>query len=184
MNNENDMPNEHLPTNRRFNLRTRVKLFKKNVVEDIGKEVQRYERKMVFLIPDQSDEMVRFMMAWLPDTMDEYSEVVGIMGHPVNSPCRLALKRGPDAQCERHYLTVMNVGVEEVIWRNMRDGQSIPVEILGAHEDSEADYARESDGSYKKSEWEQAQYRPDENAGSYKDKSEWSKAKYKKKDTW
>ncbi len=188
-NNEIEHGNE--PTNKRYHLSCTTKFFNKTITEEIGAgKTASYVNEMVFLIPREGDETMRFFNAWLPDQVGEAAEVAAHIVGPVHSPCRLALKRGWDGVCERHYMVVMSKGVAEMIRSHTREGITLRVDTLGAHEDAEADFARESGGSYQKSEWEQAKPGGNPNSvfereGSQYKKSEWSEGKYKKqKNDW
>lgn len=131
---------------RKYHLKCKLKFLVKDIQDWDGKQNVNRKRKLAMLIPQESDEMIRFLSAWLPDTRDEYFELASYISSPINSPCRLAIKRGPDAQSQQHYLTVMSVGVEEVMTSHMKDGQMIQVTILPVSEESEADFARDVNG--------------------------------------
>ncbi len=105
------------------------------------------ELRNVILIPQDSDQRTKFLTAWLPDTVGEHYEIASFISMPVDSPCRLAICRGPDQRSERHYLFVMSKGVEEHLLK-MKEGSTIAVETLKASEEEETDHAVEDSGSY------------------------------------
>lgn len=127
---------------RKYYLTCKLKFFVKNIKDWDGKQEVNRRRTLAFLIPQESDERIRFLSAWLPETDKEYFELAAYISSPVDSPCRLAIKRA-DGQCERHYLTVMSVGVEEIMLNHMKDGQMVQVTILPVSEEQETDFARD-----------------------------------------
>jgi hypothetical protein len=134
-------------TERKYHLKCKVKFFLKTIKEDVGRGViKTYERKLVFLVPEESDQRTRFLMAWLPDTMGAAHELASFVSYPVDSPCRLACMRADD-RSDRHYLMVMTKGVEDVMVR-LREGSIINVETMAASDDSEADHAIQEVGTY------------------------------------
>jgi len=135
------------PTQRRYNLKCTIKFFSTTVRDQMPSGVVKtYERTLVFLIPQESDERTRFLSAWLPDTSDEYHEVTAFIAHPVDAPVRLSVHRS-DNRSNRHYLTVMSKGAEDVLLK-MREGQSISIQVLKASEDSEADFAPDTEYNF------------------------------------
>ena len=126
---ENDL------TQRRYHLTCKTRFFKKTVVDNLpGGNVKRYERTLVFLIPQESDERSRFLSAWLPDTTKDYYEMSSFISSPVDSPSRLSVHRA-DQRCEKHYLVVMSKGVEDILIK-MKEGTTLSVQVLKASEDS------------------------------------------------
>ena len=145
----NNAPDNDL-CNRKYVLKCKVKFFDKYVRENIGQgKINEYQRKLVLLVPEQNDECMRFFQAWLPETVEEYFEIATQIGVPVHSPSRVAIKRGPDVQSEKPYLTVMSVGVEEVIKARCKEGDWLKVISLPSNEEDEADFARDaSEGNF------------------------------------
>lgn len=101
----------------------------------------------VILIPQDNDQRTKFLMAWLPDITGEHYEIASFISMPVDSPCRVAIRRGPDEMSERHYLFVMSKGVEEQLLK-MKEGSTIAVETYKASEESETDHAIGEEGSF------------------------------------
>ncbi len=136
------------PTQRRYTLRCALRFYNTTIREQVGGKDLQYSRKLAFLLPQESDERSRFLSAWLPDQIDEHFEIAGFIRPPIDSPVRLSVFRGPDKRCERHYLMVMSKGVEDILVR-LREGSEILLTTFAAHEESEADHARDtSDGNY------------------------------------
>lgn len=132
------------PTDREYHLNCRVKFHRKYVHEN-GRS---YERDLVILVPEDSDERTRFLSAWLPDSREEYFELASIMSPPIDSPCRLSVHRGPDDKSEKHYLFVMSKGVEEIILEHIKEGAIIPLKILPEGAEEILDHAVDSHGNY------------------------------------
>lgn len=136
-------------TQKRYRLRVAVKFFRKTVNEEIGGKKISRDRKMVLLIPQDSDQRTYFLNAWLPETQTEYFELAGFLSAPVDSPCRFAIFRGPDEKSEKHYLFVMTKGVEDVIVKYVKEGTILNLETFKAAEDGETDHAIDvSEGNY------------------------------------
>lgn len=149
--NENDQYIEDADdlTQKRYNLVCKLKFFKKSVTEQVAGKTLSVDRKMALLIPQESDQRTFFLNAWLPETMGEYFELAGMVGAPVDSPCRFAIQRGPDEKSEKHYLFVMSKGVEDILVKYGKEGQTFKVTTFKAKEDGETDYAvDESDGNF------------------------------------
>ena len=138
---ENDL------TQRRYHLSCKTRFYRKTVRDELPNGTTKvYERTLVFLIPQDSDERTRFLMAWLPDTAEDYYEMSSFVSSPVDSPSRLSVHRS-DARCERHYLLVMSKGVEDILLK-MREGTLINVQVLKASEDNEADFAPDTEYNF------------------------------------
>lgn len=136
------------PTQRRYFLKCQIKFFETTIKEEVGGRSLQYARKLVFLVPQESDQRSHFFNAWLPDQAGEHYELSGYVKPPIDSPCRFAIFRGPDKRSQNHYLLVMSKGVEDILVR-LREGSSILVETFAAFEEAEADFARDtSDGNY------------------------------------
>lgn len=88
--------------------------------------------KLVFLLPQDSDQRTRFYNTWLPD-YEEYQEIGIEMGHPLYSAFRAALYRQGQFLPEIH-IFVMSKGAEEMLKK--LDGQLVNVEILGEQEEA------------------------------------------------
>jgi len=142
------------PTFKKYHLKCMVKFFKKTVRDDLGtRGVIAYDRTMVLLVPQESDEMVRFLNAWCPTTIGEHFELAGHIGGPVHSTCRFSIFMGHDEKCDRPYLFCMSKGVEDIIVKFGKEGMNVQVTTLPANQDSEADFAQDaSDGNYQVSE--------------------------------
>lgn len=130
-------------TERRYVLKCKTKFFRKSVNENINGKQKSYERKLVLLIPQDNDQRTRFLMAWLPDTTQDYYEVSTFISRPVDGPARMSVHRADD-RSDRHYLFVMSVGAEEVLAK-LAEGSLINVEVMKGSEDSEADFAADPD---------------------------------------
>lgn len=137
------------PTYKKYHLSCKTKFHFKTVTEDIGRGViSSYARKLVLLVPQESDQRSRFLSAWCPDTKEEFYEVAAEVGAPVHGPVRLSVHRGYDDKLDRPYLFVMSKGVEEILL-DFPEGRTLEVTILPANMDGEADYALDSsDGNY------------------------------------
>jgi hypothetical protein len=119
----------------RYHLRCKV-LVKECTYEDQqSKGNQNISEKLVFLVPEDSDERTRFFIAWLPDTLDSFQELGIEMGHPVFSAFRAALYRKSTFHPELpdNHIFVMSKGAEEILKR--LDGQMVMCEILGEQEE-------------------------------------------------
>lgn len=133
------------PTYRKHIFMCKTKFFKKNVEEDIGKGiVQRYQRKLVLLIPQESDATTYFLNAWVPEVITEYHELAAELAAPVFAPSRLSIHLGHDEKCDRPYLTVLSKGIEDILVK-YPEGTLLKVTALPANEEGEADFAPDSD---------------------------------------
>ena len=105
--------------------------------------------KLVFLVPQESDQKTLFMMAWAPEE-DAYQEIGCEVGYPVYSPFRGALYRvssfHPDIPM--NHIFVMSKGAEEILKR--LDGQIVNVEVLGEQEESLLDGMVDHELTYNK----------------------------------
>lgn len=137
------------PTYKKYVLSCKTKFVTKNVNEKISSgTVAQYQRSMVLLVPEDSDQRVKFLNAWMPETIEEYFELAGDLGAPIHGTVRLSVHMGHDQWCEKPYLTVMSKGVEEVLLK-FREGIMVRLETLPANMESEADSALDSsDGNY------------------------------------
>ena len=108
-------------------------------------------RTMAFIIPELNDQGVRFLDAWLPEDRDSHFEMYAIMGAPINSTCRLAIRRKNEAVPEHHHLVVMSKGIEEEIIEYGLSGKTVTLKILPSSADMENkihDETRDSSKSY------------------------------------
>jgi hypothetical protein len=136
------------PTHKKYNFACELRFFNTNVNEKIKGTEHQYSRKLALLVPLESDQRTMFLNAWLPDTIGEYFEVPLFIKVPVDSPCRVAIFRGPDQRSERHYLLVMTKGVEDILVK-LKEGARFNVQSLPASEEGEIDHAIDSDsGNY------------------------------------
>jgi hypothetical protein len=146
-----EVPAENVndPIYKPYFLNCKTKFIKKNVSEDIGKGiVQQYMRKLVILIPQESDQRTLFLKAWMPETREEFHEFAAELGAPVHGPSRLSVHMGHDDKCDRPYLFVMSKGVEDVL-NSFPEDTLIKVKTLPANHEDAADYAADSDdGNY------------------------------------
>lgn len=133
-------------TERTYHLRCKTKFFKKSVHENIRGIDKHYERTMVLLVPQESDERTKFLTAWLPETEGEYYEVSAFISMPVDSPARLSVHRR-DQKCTTHYLFVMSKGVEDILLK-FKEGTTINVQINPASQDAEADFAKDAEHNF------------------------------------
>lgn len=134
-------------TDKKYHLLARTKFVEKTVIEEELKT--QYVRRMVILIPDLNDEAMRFFRAWLPETTEDYYEVVAELGAPVHSPCRLSVHRKPHPYSnDYHFLFVMTKGVEDDLLQ-FPQGTRIQLTVLSQDSDEAADFAKDSDdGNY------------------------------------
>lgn len=133
------------PTYRKYTFMCKTIFLKKNVSEDIGGGIiQRYQRKLVLLIPQESDASMYFLVAWAPHTTQDYNEIVAEVAAPVFAPSRLSVHLGNDGNCERPYLTVLSKGVEDILVK-FPEGTLLKVTALPANMESESDFAPDSD---------------------------------------
>jgi hypothetical protein len=84
----------------------------------------------------------------LPEDQGQHYELVGMIAPPIDSPCRLSIHRGPDEKSERHYLFVMSKGVEDIILKYAKEGETLKVQILPESQEEIVDQARDTDGDY------------------------------------
>lgn len=112
----------------------------------------RSEFKAVVLIPRDSDATNMFFSAWLPDVVEEHSEVVLQIGRPVYGPCRVAvLRRGK--YHDRPHLFVMSKGVEEIL--ENQDGVVLDnLVVMPANKDEFGDGAADSAKDIQKFSWD------------------------------
>lgn len=138
------MSDEFDLTQRRYNLRCKTKFYRKTVNDQLPNgSFRTYERTLVLLVIEESDERTRFLQAWLPETTDQHYELTANIAFPVDSPARLSIHRA-DARCDRHYLLVMSKGVEDILVK-LREGLPLTLQTCRASEDTEADYAPETE---------------------------------------
>ena len=137
-----DLPSASDPCEREYKIRCKVNVITKGFQTWKGQQV---DDKMCVLSFVESRDLVRFLIAWLPEEQKEHFELVIFLRHPVFSSCRVALhRRGPEFP--DHYFFVMSKGVEdELIALNQK---IIDVDVLPASQDSEADEALETNESY------------------------------------
>lgn len=137
------------PTYRKYVLSCKTKFVTKNVSEEIkAGVVNQYQRHMVLLVPQESDQRTRFLSAWMPETMEEYFELVLDLGAPIHGPTRASIHMGHDQWCDRPYLTIMSKGVEEILLK-FSEGITVQAVVLPANMDGEADQgADSSEGNY------------------------------------
>ncbi|NJM09373.1 MAG: hypothetical protein HC883_00275 [Bdellovibrionaceae bacterium] len=134
------------PTEREYFLTCKTKFFRKSVTEEIKGHAKSYDRTMVLLIPQESDERNRFLSAWLPDNIETYYEIAAYISYPVDSPARLSVHHR-DGKSPYHYLFVMSKGVEDILLQ-VPEYSTVKVHVLPASHDSEADFARETDHDF------------------------------------
>lgn len=127
-------------TEREYHLRCKTKFFRKTVKETLRGIEKSYERTMVLLIPQESDERTKFLMAWLPEAEGQYYEITAFVSRPVDSPARLSVHRR-DEKAEQHYLFVMSKGVEDILLK-FKEGSIVELTVNPASMDSEADFAK------------------------------------------
>lgn len=114
------------PTQQKYRLKCTVLVKDKRSVDHLGKQ---FSTKLVFLLPEMTDQGMAFLTAWLPEVSDEKFEIIGIVqaGFFV-SPARLMIRR-PHPDCpEANNLMVMSDEVRETLLRY--DGKRIGVTIL------------------------------------------------------
>lgn len=150
---------------REYNLRCKVKKIHQSYKEIT--DGRRHETDSVILLPIlESSETSRFLITYLPDVstvclscgnenlriyaekcnkcgsdkiVTDHTEVPSWIGHPVHSPCRLAVLR-KNNYCSQHHLFVMNTGVEQDLL-NM-DGKYVNLTVLSTAEDEICDTAK------------------------------------------
>jgi hypothetical protein len=131
-------------TEKNYFLKCKIKIIKKSVQD----HDRQYERTLVILVPEDTDQRTSFLRAWLPEDQGQHYELVGMIAPPIDSPCRLSIHRGPDEKSERHYLFVMSKGVEDIILKYAKEGDTLKVQILPESEEEIVDQARDTDGDY------------------------------------
>lgn len=132
------------PIYRKYFLTCKTKFIKKDVSEDIGSGItQQYTRKLVILIPQESDQRTLFLKAWMPETIEEYHEFAAELGAPVHGPSRLSVHMGHDEKCDRPYLFIMSKGVEDIL-NTFPEGTLVKVSTLPANHEDAADYAQDA----------------------------------------
>ena len=137
------------PTYKKYYLNCKIKFFKKTVRETLPSgQTKSYDRKLVLLVPQESDETIRFYNAWVPQTQKEHFELAVVMGSLINSFARVSVHLGHDEKCDRPYLFMMTYGVEEIIHKFGKEGQILQVTTLPANEDAEADNAPDSNHNF------------------------------------
>ncbi len=136
---------------RRYNLTCIVLVKECSYEDEQSKGNQVVTEKLVFLLPEDTQERTLFYNAWLPESIDEHQELGGMIGHPVYSSLRLALWRATEYVRDIH-LFVMSKGAEEVL-KNL-DGKKIALEILGEHEDNLLDGQKDFELALNKNKYE------------------------------
>lgn len=99
--------------------------------DEQSKGIATVSEKLVFLLPQDSDQRTRFYNTWLPD-YETYQEIGIEMGHPLFSSFRAALYRQGKFMDGIH-IFVMSKGAEETL--KTLDGKIVNVEILGEQEE-------------------------------------------------
>lgn len=136
------------PTLRNYKFNARVEVKKIHVVDVVpGSGVKEFDREVCVLVPCESDQRTSFLNAWLPETSGEYFEIAMILGSPISSPCRGAIRRANEV-CSDHHIYVMSKGVEEELIRYGMDNKRLVVEVLPANHEELAEQAPDSDGDY------------------------------------
>lgn len=132
------------PTEQIYVLKCQV-LSKVKHVKDFERQ---YTRQLIYLIPEQNDQAQSFFRAWLPETREEFFELVAEIPNPVDSVARLSVHRGPDENSEKHYLFMMSKGVEEIFLERNLIGKTITIKILPESDDQLVDTVRDSSGNF------------------------------------
>jgi len=142
-------PNVGDPTFKSYVMACKTKFVTKHINDEIKPGVfNQYTRKMVLLVPEISDQRIRFLNAWMPDTIEEHHELAAEIGAPIHGPVRLAVHRGFDKWCEKPYLLVMSKGTEDILLK-FSEGTTVIVKTLSADEEEAADFSRDvSDGNF------------------------------------
>lgn len=142
------------PTPQQVRYYLKMKIMVKEVTYDDEQStgVKQTTEKLVFMIPQQSTQMTKFFMAWLPDTAEEAQELGFEIAHPVFLLFRGALWRRTQHVDEYHVL-VMSRGAEEELKRF--DGKTLDVEVLAEGEDTLLDQQRNYELPYKKKSYEE-----------------------------
>lgn len=136
------------PCSRKYILKAKTKFFEKDVREELKSATLQYKRKMVLLVPDESDQRTAFLTAWMPDSSSEYFELIAEVGAPINAPVRLSVHRGFDEKCDRPYLFVMSKGAEDIFVK-FKEGITVTVTTLPANMEEVGDYAPDAiDGNF------------------------------------
>lgn len=141
--NSHDLPKHLNPNEKEYHLKCFVKVKEISYLDEQSKGSSRNTEKMIFLIPQESDERTRFLMAWLPETIDEHTELGFEIGYPVFSIFRGAVKRyHKEAGINLPFIFVMTRGVEEIL--KQVDGLYINIKSLGESDelrlDAQKDY--------------------------------------------
>lgn len=155
-------------TDREYELSCEIEVIENSFLEVA--DGQRHIAKMVILKPRlEPTDASRFLATYLPDVgtycldcqaqdlrtdftkcpecgsekiKTEWTEVVGWISHPVNSPSRLALLR-KNNNCSQHHLFVMGTGAESDLLEH--NGKEVNVRIFKSLDDHEADFAKSVD---------------------------------------
>jgi hypothetical protein len=137
------------PTFRKYVLSCKTKFITKNVRDEVAPgKILSYVRHMVLLIPQESDQRTLFLMAWMPETIEERSELMAEVGTPVFRPVRLSLHRGSDGVCDRPYMIVMSKGDEETLLK-FPEGTTVRADTVPANMEEQMGYGSDSsEGNY------------------------------------
>jgi len=137
------MPKHLNPNEKEYHLKCLVQVKEISYMDEQSKGSFINTEEMVFLIPQESDERTKFLMAWLPDTNEEHIEVGFEIGNPVYSVFRGAVQRyHKKAQIKVPFIFVMTRAVEEQL-KNM-NRQFVLIKSLGESDelrlDAQKDY--------------------------------------------
>lgn len=136
------------PTYKKYNLKGILRFRTVNIDEDIGKGRRaQATRKLSYLVLEETDEMIRFVGAWVPDTVSEHFELTAYIKGPVHSAVRLAVFRGHDGKFDRPYVFIMTKAVEDILVK-FKEGTPLLFVTNAANEDAEADNVDVSDGNF------------------------------------
>lgn len=130
-------------TKNRYELKCQVIVKETTYDDEQSQGTTRNTEKMAYLVPQESSERDRFLMAWLPETDEENFEVGLMIGHPVHGPARAAIRR-KNREVPEHHLFIMSRGAEEELkafsdegWKVLRALQKKTVIVTVLSEDEE-----------------------------------------------
>ena len=135
------------PTEQHYHLKCKVIVKMVTYMDEQSKGTTQVSEELVFLIPQESDERTKFLMAWLPDTDDQHQEIGVELGAPLFAVARAALWRRTEHVNEYH-LFMMTKSAEEFL--KPLKNRVIDVEVLSEKEDHVLDGQRDHDLPYKK----------------------------------
>lgn len=139
-----------LPNERHYHIKCKIVSAPMSYEDEQSRGKAIVTEEMIFLVPEVSSESMRFFGAWLPHVDTEHFEVVAMLPHPINGPCRLSVHRGSRVVHD-HHLFVMSVGVERELKKIV--GSFIEIDVLPEDEDEYADQMIDADLPFNKKQY-------------------------------